>query len=143
MKRIKIIIFFVLTLFLVNCFEPEPTNCVEEYIIENISEHNVNLLVFYKDIENISNDSLFVIDNDKEIIFSYMNIITIIPFGLLVDSIYMDFDETLRIIYRKDDGKPRNILDLNSYAGGLVKGNYYKYQYFITDEDYDNAEEIK
>jgi hypothetical protein len=52
----------------------------------------------------------------------------------------MDFDSTKRIIYRRDDGLARNILNAANYEGGLVEGDwFFQYNYTITDDDYANA----
>jgi hypothetical protein len=59
------------------------------------------------------------------------------------DSAYLNFDNVRQIIYRWNDGKYRNILDENNYFGGKENNYLYQYVYEISDEDYENAIEIK
>ena len=143
MKNINIIIAILLTWVLVSSCEPEPPDKYTNYIINNVSNHNVKLLIFYNWFDDSNNDSLIVISKNTEIKNTYINSTPIIPFGLAVDSLYIHFNENRRIIYRKNDEHLRNILDINSYDV-RKNGNYlYEYEYTITDEDYDNAVNIE
>jgi len=142
MKK-QIIYLLIMPLFL-SCGTGEPMDDTQiDYITKNISSHNVQLIIFYKNSNNIYKDTVFSIPSDNEIKLSYINIIVDSPFGLPNDSAYIIFDNIKQIIYVRDDGQARNILDINSYEGGKVTEYSYKYQYEITDEDYANAVEIK
>ena len=133
----------VVILAMYSCFDPEPTDTKIDYITKNISLHNVKLVIFYKNYNNQNKDTIFTLSPNEEIKQRYINRYVDCPFGLPADSGYIVFDESRQIVYKRDDGKLRNILDVNNYVGGLVKGEWYKYQYYITDEDYANAIIIK
>ena len=115
-----------------------------DYTIKNISSYDINLTVFnvVLPLSTISVDTIFEIQKDKIIYFPYINSGRL-PFDGAADSAYITFDDNFRIIYRRGDLQPRNILDINSYSGGEVKENWLKYEYTITNEDYNNAEPIE
>ncbi len=128
------------------------SSCIREFetrtdfTIKNVSTHNVKLIVFDAGMPNQNiKDTSFLLPPNSEIIYYYIldgeDAPYNSPFGP-ADSIYIVFDDNLRIIYRRDDLNPRNILDINSYDSEQVD-SWYKYQYFITDEDYENAENIE
>ncbi|MDX9695119.1 MAG: hypothetical protein RBT49_04940 [Bacteroidales bacterium] len=140
-------ILLLAILFIISC-EPEKESRANLYI-KNDSSHNIELTVFNAWLPNQnSQDTTFVLEPNSEI--SYFFIVdgelsnyNLLPFGGTADSVHLDFNDNLRIIYRRDDLNPRNIIDINSWIGGKVDDYLYEYEYFITDEDYENAIEIK
>jgi hypothetical protein len=120
--------------------EPEDTQI--DFTIKNVSTHNVKLKVFNAFFDFVGKDTTFLLPINSEITYQYTNIVGY-PFGGGEDSAYIIFDNVKQIIYRRDDGKLRNILDIKSYIGGEVKEYWYQYRYEITNEDYANAVEIK
>ncbi len=139
----KTIFFLIVILAMHSCFEPEPEDITKDYITKNITTHNVKLVIFYKDYNNQNKDTIFTLSPYKEIKQRYINRYVEYPFGIPADSCYIIFDESRQITYKRDDGNLRNILDVNNYEGGLVKGKWYQYKYYITNEDYSNAIVIK
>ncbi|NOU19514.1 MAG: hypothetical protein HOO91_18315 [Bacteroidales bacterium] len=136
-----------LLLILVCCFY---SSCRDHgtltiFYVNNISNHDVEISVFNAEIQSRGGaiDTTYVIpkngriedrvstkgDND----FSYF------PFGN-PDSAIIVFDNSLRIIYRRNDSNPRNILKIDSYSGGKVDDGLYEFYYSITEEDYNKAE---
>jgi len=114
-----------------------------DYTIKNVSTHNVKLKVFDAYMSYVVEDTTFLITSNSAISYEFINRAPVNPFGGAEDSAYIIFDDVKQIIYRRDDGQARNILDINSYTGGQVKEYWYQYRYEITDEDYANALEIK
>ncbi len=82
---------------------------------------------------------MVALNPNSEVKYEYINRIPGNAFNLPADSAYITFDNAKRLIYRKEDGKPRNILELNGYDSGLENEYWFKFQYNITNEDYDNA----
>ncbi|MBN1182271.1 MAG: hypothetical protein JXB49_08295 [Bacteroidales bacterium] len=141
----KQLIFMITVSIIISCGNGEPgmINSQIDYITKNTSIHNVKIIIFYENVNNIKEDTIFSIPPNLEIIQRYINQIVDCPFGLPADSANIVFNDQKQITYRKNDGKSRNILDVNNYTGGLVKDEWYQYQYFITDEDYNNSIPIK
>jgi hypothetical protein len=121
----------------------EPENTQIYFTIKNLTTHNVKLKVFNAYLSYVFEDTTFLITPNSAILYEIIDRPPYRPFGAGGDSAYMVFDNVKQIIYRRDDGQTRNILDINSHTGGQVTEYYYKYQYEITDEDYANAVEIK
>jgi len=138
----KILVFVLLVLAMNSC-KPEPADSEYDYIIINNSSYHVNLNIFYLNYDSVPKDSLLALSSNAEIKNHHINYNPGNAFSLPVDSVFLIFDNTKRLVYRKDDGQLRNILDINNYTGGKVNDYWYKYQYIITNEDYFNASEIK
>ena len=139
----KKLIILASAIYLMCSCGPEPEDMITDYIIKNSTMHNVELTIFYTFFDKNNGDTTFSIPAKEEIKESYFSMNIDSPFGGAEDSAYIIFDNAKQIIYRRDDGQLRNILDINSYLGGEVKEYWYQYQYTITDEDYANALEIK
>lgn len=125
--------------------EPETQT---EFIIENVSSYKVELTVFDAGMPNqYSKDVTFLLNSNSEVSHYYItdgeNQPYTSPFSGSADSAYVVFDDNLQIIYRRDDSNLRNILDINSYVGGKIGDSYFKYTYYITDEDFENAVDIE
>ena len=138
------IIYILIALTIASCGTGEPMDNPQiDYTIKNVSMHSVKIKVFDAEIDNVYGDTTFLFPSiNSEISYSSHGGI-IYVFGGSEDSVYVIFNDTLRIIYRRDDLNPRNIIDINSWTGGEVNDNLYKYEYLITDEDYENAENIE
>ena len=132
----KYIIPLLIT-FLFNSCRPEPYDTEVEYSINNSSSHKVSLTFF----------NVYISDNNYKDTTFYLaqkaNVKYHPPFGGTNDSCYIIFEEKKQVIYRRNDGKPRNILDMNSFTESKVSNYLYQYQYEITDDDYNNAVDIK
>jgi len=126
-------IYFVLINIGLYACGPEPYNAEIKYLISNASTHNIELTFFHMPE---SKDTIFFLFPDS--IIEYNSAI-----GGIADSAYLIFDNVKQIIYRWNDGKFRNILDENNYFGGKENDYLYQYIYEISDEDYENAIEIK
>ena len=138
--RIIITAFFISMIY--SCFDPEPVTPKNDYTIKNVSSYNVKLKVFDAYFDYLYKDTTFLININEEIYYRYVNR-SGAPFGGGEDSAYVIFDDIRQIIYRRYDGNPKNILDINSYYVVKNSDTWQEYEYFITDDDYDNAEEIK
>ncbi len=140
-----ILITSVSLLFL-SC-KPE-TAISTSFIIKNNSTHLTELKVFrFETYFGNQIDTTFNIPSNSEIEIKYGGNVGDseynFPFGIDVDSIYIDFDAIQRIIYRRNESKIRSILEIENYSGGKIDDDYFRYAYSITDDDYDNAIEIK
>jgi len=132
----KIILLLVIILGIYSC-GPEPEDLTIEYTINNVSTHKVKLTFFNVYISDyVYKDTAFFIIPNSNIEYHP-------PFGGTNDSAYIVFDNTRQIIYKRDDGLSRNILDKNNYIGGKVDDYLYQYKYEITDDDYANATPIE
>jgi hypothetical protein len=130
MKNFIIILLIFISLF--SC-KPEPYNAEIKYLISNASTHNIELTFFHTPDYK---DTIFFIFPDS--IIEYNSAI-----GGFADSAYLNFDNVKQIIYRLNDGMTRNILVEDNYMGGKVNDYLYQYVYEITEEDFENAIEIK
>jgi hypothetical protein len=143
----KAIISILIIALLYSCGTGEPMDIVHEYVVKNISAHNVKLIVYERlpkeDNSFIDSNIVYVISQNKEIKMSYIDVLVDDPFDLFNDSAYVIFDDTKQIIYRQNDEQVRNILDVNNFKGGKIDEYFYQYVYEISDEDYENAIEIK
>jgi len=144
-KTMKNYIFYILiTVTIVSGGTGEPMDNPQiNYTIKNATIHSVKIKVFDAEINNVYGDTTFLFPTlNSEISYSSHGGI-IYVFGGSEDSVYVTFNDTLRIIYWRNDLNPRNIIDINSWTGGKVNDYLYKYEYLITYEDYENAENIE
>jgi hypothetical protein len=134
MEKLKIIIMLVAISLINSCImEPEPEDTIVEYTINNSSSHNIELTFFNVYVADyLYKDTTFFLTQNSNIEYHP-------PFGGTNDSSYIIFDSIRQIIYRRNDGQARNILDKNNYTGGKVNDYLYQYEYEITDDDYENA----
>ena len=137
------ILLLAITLFIISC-EPEPMDTQLNFTIHNNSKYTVELGIFkayfmYSPIK----DTTITIVSGTDLNYRLYNQGGHNPFGMSSDSVYISFNKYRRLIYKIGDNQIRNILDINSWSGGKVDDYLYKYEYFITDEDYENAIEIK
>jgi len=139
MRNLLIFIFFVLAL--ISC-KPESNDCDYRFIILNSSNYHLDIIVFYLNSDSIPRDTLFTLNPNDEYKFEYINRFPGNAFGLLADSVYLIFDNTKRIIYKKDDQDPRNILLLDACENEIENEYWYTFRYYITNEDYSNAKFI-
>ena len=136
------ILLLAITLFIISC-EPEPEDPNTEFYIKNISSHNVEITIFNAGMPNQSpTDAIISLPSNSGTSYHYVSYDGY-PLVDPVDSAYIKFNDEKQIIYRKNDGQSRNILDINSwdYISGVSIEHIYIYS--ITDEDYNNAIEIK
>lgn len=145
MKRI---IILVITVFLIHsCWiEPEPEDVKSNYTIKNASTHNVKLKIFdlYIQESNYYCDTTLLLMQSSEVSFQYKFLSYLDgAFGPAADSVYIIFDDVRQIIYRRNDGNPRDIFNINNWDKIIESDTYFKYIYIITDEDYSNATTIE
>lgn len=145
MKRI---IILVITVFLIHscCIEPEPEDVKSNYTIKNASTHNVKLKIFdlYIQESNYYCDTTLLLMQSSEVSFQYKFLSYLDgAFGPAADSVYIIFDDVRQIIYRRNDGNPRDIFNINNWDKIIESDTYFKYIYIITDEDYSNATTIE
>ncbi|MDX9695118.1 MAG: hypothetical protein RBT49_04935 [Bacteroidales bacterium] len=136
-------ILLLAILFIISC-GPEPYDTHLKYTIHNDSRYSVELGIFKAYFVNSPiTDTYITITSGTEFNYDFYNKSGQEPFGMSSDSAYITFNKTKRLIYKREDNQIRNILDINSWIGGKVGDYLYEYEYFITDEDYENAIEIK
>jgi hypothetical protein len=133
-----ILCFFLIASFSVACIRKDTNPYQWKISVENNSQHIVEYTIFgayfYSKV-----DTSFNLSATKTISFEIYSHI----FGSIEDSATITFDNVKRITFRKNDGNPRNILDLKNYTGGETGEHYFEYLYKITEEDYANAIPIK
>lgn len=131
-----------------SCGTGEPES-ITEFIIKNTSSHMVGLTVFDAKLPeqfNTENITILLNSNSEENYYYSLDgehMFIDFVFGRTADSAYLVFDDTLQIIYRQNDLNPRNILDINSWDGVKESDTYFIYSYSITNDDYENAVNIK
>jgi len=147
MKKLIILTVYISFLFL-SCNKSEPESDTE-FIIKNLSSHKVELTVFDAYLPDKFNTEditvLLNINSEKSYIYSLdgEHMFIDFTFGRTADSAYIIFNNSRKIKYKRNDLNPRNIIDINSWKGLIVSDTYFIYTYSITDEDYENAIEIK
>ncbi|MBI9056011.1 MAG: hypothetical protein JEY96_19475 [Bacteroidales bacterium] len=139
MKKIEIILLIniIITVLMFNSCEPEPENVKIDYKIINESGFNVKLNffnIYMKD--NVYKDTTFMLEINSEIEYHP-------PFGGVEDSVYIIFDNSKQIVYRRNDGQIRNILNESSFEYIKIDDSYIIYEYILTDKDYEIAEDIE
>lgn len=138
-----VIAFILINLFIISC-EPEPMDTHLEYTIYNSSKYTVELSIFKAKFTNSRiRDTTITINSNTELNYDFYNKSGQYPFGMSTDSAYITFNESKRLIYKREDNQIRNILDINNWSGGKVGEYLYEFEYFITDEDYENADLIE
>ena len=142
--RVYIILIIIVGSIVSSCGDGEPKYSTStEYTIRNVSSQNVKLIVadaYDNNNDYIYKDTTYVLLPNKEIKHLYEFQAPIGgPFGPGADTVIVVFNDTKQVIYFRNDGKLRSIFDINSFDGGYTKYGLYKYQYYITDEDYSNA----
>ena len=143
-----LILFLAIGSFISSCGNGEPETDTYFYV-KNSSTHNVKLSVFDAIYHSIGGfkDSTYVIPINSEISYFYYmkgsNGNYTEPFGVSADSAYITFDDSLRIVYRKNDSLQRNLLHIDSYIEFKRNNEWFEYKYSITEADYHNAVLIK
>lgn len=141
----KKIIFLIVISFLVTLCSDGGTDTV--FYVKNNSGHSVKLSIFNVEIQSKSwvKDTTYVLPNLSEI----NNTVSLkghgyamLPFGN-PDSAYIVFDNSLIIMFKRNDPNIRNVLNFDSYTGGKKEDNLYEFTYTITEDDYKNAKPIK
>jgi hypothetical protein len=146
MKMRKIHIFLIAIICLVSSCGDRGTDTL--FYVKNRSNHNVKLTLFNANIQGISQsiDTTYIMPNLSEITnFVSMkgnNDYSLLPFGS-PDSARIIFDDNLKISFKRDDSKSRNILHFENYTGGKADDRRYEFTYTITEDDYKNAKPIK
>jgi len=124
--------------------KPEPFKTETLYILKNQSNHRVKLKWFsYHHLNNNwVTDSVSITNNDSlsfpRIALGYVEK----PFPF-TDSIYIIFDDTIRLTYFWGLNILKNPLHIEAYSGGALGEYYYRYRYLITEVDYHQALEGK
>ena len=130
-------------LFIISC-GPEPMDTHLKYTIHNSSKYKIELGIFKAYFVNSPiTDTTITITSGTEFNYEFYNRGAQNPFGMSSDSAYITFNKSKRLIYKREDNQIRNILDINNWSGGKVGEYLYEFEYFITDEDYENAENIE
>ena len=136
------ILLLAITLLIISC-GPVEKNPNRKLSIENNSSYNVEITIFNAGLpDQAPTDAIISLPSNTGRSYFYESsdeYLLVEP----ADSAYIKFNDERQIIYRKNDGQPRNILDVNSwdYTNGVSVEHVYTYS--ITDEDYENAIEIK
>jgi len=144
MGKLKFFAILFIGIILNSCImDPEPEDTYSKYIIRNLSTHNIKLTIFDAYFDYEWKDTTFLLDTISEISYGYYSGTINYPFGGAEDSAYIVFDDLRQLTYIQGDGQVRNILDINSYSGGKTDDYSYQFYYEITDDDYENAIEIK
>lgn len=139
MRSIPFAILFTIVFF--SC-RPEPYDLETRFTIYNESSHYIELTIYQTYFDYIYKDTTFQLPSGTKFSYEYINIPAETPFGGAEDSAVIVFDNSKRIIYRKNDNQSRNILDINSFTCKRISLYFYDYQYSITDDDYLNASQV-
>ncbi len=136
MKKYRLLLAII---FIISC-EPEPYDAQLNFTIHNNSKYMVELGIFKSKFSNSPiRDTSFTIGSGSELNYTFYNKSGQEPFGMSSDSAYITFDNIRRLIYKREDNQIKNILDVNSWKVDTVNDHTYEFEYFITDEDYENA----
>ena len=145
--KMKAINISILTAALLYSCTGEPMDIVNEYVVENISSHDVKLIVYERfpkeDNSFLDSNIVYIIPQNGEIRMNYIDVLANSPFGLFNDSASIIFDNIRIIKYNKDDIQARNILNIDNFNGGKIDKYFYQYFYYITNDDYENAIEVR
>ena len=134
-------------------------SCIREYVtdtrfhVKNQSNRELSLTLFNTDFGSFGfyKDTTLLLPNGTQITYGTNlkgeDSPDYFPFGPSTDSVYITFDDNVRIIYRQplrfSNGGNRNILSRESYTGGKSGEknsiSYYEYFYSITEQDYLDA----
>ncbi len=122
--------------------KPEPANPSMEFSIQNFSSYNLELTIFNAGIPSQSpKDTTVFLPTNNGISYFYYSISESLVEP--ADSAFIIFSNERQIIYRKYDDQPRNLLGINNWESISNPNFLFQYIYNITDEDYENAEEIE
>jgi hypothetical protein len=141
----RIIISILSILMIQACIiKPEPEKPYLSYTIENASIVDVEITIFNAGISGQTQPEDITIDMPSITGRSYYylrsdNYLLLEP----ADSAYILFDDKKMITYIKHDDQVRNILDTAYWESEYRPGDGYVYRYAITNDDYENATEIK
>jgi hypothetical protein len=143
----KIVLLMIISLLLSSCgMEPES---LTEFIVKNSSSHNVEFTIFNGELPHkVGAQTITILlneDSEESYIYTmdgenrfYDNYVLGGP-----DSVYITFDNNRLITYKPNEPDPRNFIDISSWEGEKMSDTHYIYTYSITNEDYENATEIK
>ena len=145
----KINILFTLGILFFPSCDGGSTNT--NFYVKNSTNHKVQLTVFNttflrvgvgmsKDIYELPTLSEIRYVDPEEVMNN--NAPSRYPFSSLSDSVFVTFDDTLRVTFRRNDANPRNILDITSYSEDIRSKHLYQYYYSIADQDYAEAKKI-
>lgn len=139
MSHIKtFIILATLVLFLNSCTK-EPDYIAVHYTISNQSNHAVKINFFNHNTDLFfPNSSIFLNKIDSLSFIRSSKGLVENPFPY-TDSVYLFFDDTVRVVFNKISNPEHNLLNIESYSGGKVKEFEYRYWFKLTEDDYLNA----
>ncbi|HRW63112.1 MAG TPA: hypothetical protein P5132_06470 [Bacteroidales bacterium] len=141
----KLIILLVIIGLIIYSCEPEPQDPTTHFQIKNNSSYNVEVTIYNARMPDNSLDDLTVfLSSNYAMTYSYVCSSNEYPLMDKADSAIIVFNDERQIIYRKNDDQLKNILDISSW-NEEISAVYYKYLYIysITNEDYENAENIE
>lgn len=127
------------------------SSCIREYetltrfTILNESNNNLTLTVFDFQVPDMSIvDTVFIIADNMEISYYYRSdgrdAVYCCPFGIEADSAFITFIDNRKLIYRRNDSNPRNILNIDNFISKENKENVYELEYTVTEVDFNNAQ---
>lgn len=134
MNRIIATSIFI-TFVLFACRKDNET--VTYFYIQNRFVEQVVVTIFNAEIQDLGTirDTTYVINPNTSVSNSYVlkgkNSDANFPFGVTADSAFITFANGNRTIYRRNDNKEGNILNIASYDGGRSRDNLFEYFYFI------------
>lgn len=135
----KQLFFSIILIALVLSCIKEPPVTYSYYTIVNESTHNLVIRLYIRNLPaSLQYDSLLILKGDG-IGFSRSAKESIeYPFPV-TDSVFIVFDDFKRLVYKLPFDGNRNILDYESYSGGMIKEYEYRFRYVITEQDYLDA----
>lgn len=132
--ELKRIIFSLSVVFLFSCTEPQPEHKLYEYILNNKSGVDMNMILYKTKNETID------IANNKEYIFEFEIDNYNHNYGdlslLRCDSLGLIFNNDKKKIYKYSDKSNRNPLLSKSFVITEVNEYHYLFRYTFTEEDY-------
>ncbi len=136
MKKFSFLLL-IASIFIISCKKEQ--NTTTSFYIKNTSSNDVTIFIRKAEFQGIVKDTLFVLRPKAQIKNSFTlsdeNNVFTSPFGLLADSATVVSQGKL-YIYKPNDGKLRNILQIESYIGGKMEKEQFGYTYTLTDEDF-------
>ena len=140
--ELKKIIFSLSVVFLFSCTEPQPEDKLYEYVLNNKSGVDMNMILYRSwnmVLYQTKNETISIV-NDKEYRIEFKVDNYNHNYGdlslLSCDSLGLIFNNNKKKIYKYSDKSNRNPLLSKSFVITEVNEYHYLFRYTFTEEDY-------